>query len=134
MKNQGVLYGIGGIILGSLLTFFVISNTTSKNMMSDSDKESMTQMMQSDKNMNMGSMNMSGDEMVAVLKGKTGAQFDKAFMDAMIEHHTSAIAMAKEAKMNAGKEEIKKLAEDIIAAQTKEIDMMREWQQVWGYK
>ncbi len=128
------MYGVGGIILGSFLTFFVMSGNTNKNMMSDSDKKSMTQMMESDKNMNMGSMNMSGDDMVAALKGKTGAQFDKAFMSAMIEHHLSAIAMAKEAKMNAGKEEIKKLAEDIIAAQTKEIDMMGQWQQMWGYK
>ena len=41
--------------------------------------------------------------------------------------------MANEAKKNAKHEEIKSLADDIIKAQTSEIDMMQKWQEDWGY-
>lgn len=131
MNNKAVLFGIMGLIVGSFITYIFISNTGNKAV------DTTTQTQQAMNNMDMGnmgtSMTMSGDNMMAQLKGKTGAEFDKAFMNAMIEHHSSAISMAKEAQKNAGKEEIKKLAEDIIVAQTKEIEMMKQWQQIWGY-
>lgn len=131
MNNKAVLFGIMGLIVGSFITYIFISNTGNKAV------DTTTQTQQAMNNMDMGnmgtSMTMSGDNMMAQLKGKSGAEFDKAFMNAMIEHHSSAISMAKEAQKNAGKEEIKKLAEDIIVAQTKEIEMMKQWQQIWGY-
>ena len=42
--------------------------------------------------------------------------------------------MAKLAKDNAKHDEIKKLADDILSAQSKEIDMMQTWQTDWGYE
>jgi uncharacterized protein (DUF305 family) len=77
---------------------------------------------------------MSMSEMTSKLQGKTGDDFDKAFISDMIAHHQGAIDMAKLAKANAKHDEIKKMADDIISAQSKEIDMMQTWQGDWGYK
>ena len=57
--------------------------------------------------------------------------FDKAFIDAMIPHHQSAIDMAKEAQTMATHQEIKDLAGRIIAAQQREIDQMKAWRTQW---
>ncbi len=78
-------------------------------------------------------MSMSMDDMSAMLKGKTGDAFDKAFIEGMIPHHQGAIEMARAAEQSAKHQEIKDMAEDIIATQKSEIDIMRSWQQSWGY-
>jgi uncharacterized protein (DUF305 family) len=51
----------------------------------------------------------------------------------MIEHHQSAVDMAKLSADQAEHEEIKQLSEQIIEAQEREIAQMRQWQQDWGY-
>ena len=71
--------------------------------------------------------------MMKALEGKTGDEFDKAFIEQMIMHHTSAIDMSKPAAKNAAHQEVKTLAADIISAQTKEIAQMKQWQKSWGY-
>lgn len=48
---------------------------------------------------------------------------DGQFLKSMIPHHAAAILMVKEAKLN--DPEVKKLGEDIIVAQQKEIDWMK---------
>ncbi len=50
---------------------------------------------------------------------------DQAFAEMMIDHHEGAIRMARLAEERAGHDEIKELAEDIIAAQQSEIEIMR---------
>ena len=57
--------------------------------------------------------------------------FDKAFIDAMIPHHQSAIEMARVALENSDNPKIKELAENIISAQQKEIEEMTRWRQQW---
>jgi len=57
--------------------------------------------------------------------------FDKAFIDAMIPHHQSAIEMAKVAYEKSKVIEIKELAEGIVEAQTREITQMKWWRQQW---
>lgn len=81
----------------------------------------------------MDHMTMSMDDMSKALEGKTGDDFDKAFIEMMIPHHQGAIDMALLARRNAKHQEIKDLADDILAAQQKEIDMMNGWLESWGY-
>lgn len=57
--------------------------------------------------------------------------FDRAFIDAMIPHHESAIEMAQVASEESDIPEIQGLAEDIIEAQTLEIDRLRDWREEW---
>lgn len=79
-----------------------------------------------------GSMTM--DDMSAMLEGKSGDAFDEAFIRGMIPHHQGAIDMALQAKERAGHEEIKRMADDIIEAQQREIDMMNGWLRDWEYE
>jgi len=56
----------------------------------------------------------------------TAKPFDRAFIKMMIPHHEGAVAMAK-AEIAKGKHpELKRLAEDIVKAQQREISEMRE--------
>jgi uncharacterized protein (DUF305 family) len=86
-----------------------------------------------DHHMDGDAMSMSMEDMSAILQGKTGDAFDKAFIEGMIPHHQGAIDMARAAQQSAKHQEIKDMAEDIISAQQSEIDMMRGWQLSWGY-
>jgi uncharacterized protein (DUF305 family) len=81
-------------------------------------------------------MEMSAGEMQAM--GMTDPDtlankdpFDKAFIDAMIPHHQSAIEMAQVAYRESNNLEIKTLAEGIVEAQTREIALMEGWRQQW---
>ena len=57
--------------------------------------------------------------------------FDKAFIDAMIPHHQSAIEMAQVAYEKSRIPEIKELAKNIVSAQQREIEQMKEWRKEW---
>jgi uncharacterized protein (DUF305 family) len=57
--------------------------------------------------------------------------FDRAFIDAMIPHHRSAIEMAKVANQESENPRIKELAQNIMSAQKGEIEQMRRWQEQW---
>jgi uncharacterized protein (DUF305 family) len=81
-------------------------------------------------------MEMSADDMQ--MMGMTDPDelankdpFDKAFIDAMIPHHQSAIDMAKIAYEKGENARIKELAENIVSAQQEEIEEMKRWRQQW---
>ena len=57
--------------------------------------------------------------------------FDAMFIDSMIEHHQGAIDMAEMALEEAEHEELRTLAEEIIAAQTAEIEQLQSWRSEW---
>jgi uncharacterized protein (DUF305 family) len=57
--------------------------------------------------------------------------FDKAFIDAMIPHHQSAIEMAKVANQESENPRIKELAGNIVSAQKREISQMQRWREQW---
>lgn len=80
-------------------------------------------------------MDMGGDmvEMQNKLKDLTGEAYDKEFLKQMILHHEQAVEMSRYAEANAKHQELKDLAREVIAAQTKEIEQMKQWQQEWGY-
>lgn len=81
-----------------------------------------------DTDMSMGS---AMADMNAALAGKTGDEFDKTFLEQMIVHHEGAVEMAQAALKNAKHTEIKRMAGEIIAAQTREIAQMKKWMSEW---
>jgi uncharacterized protein (DUF305 family) len=90
-------------------------------------------MMMNDNQMmqNQMSMRQMMDAMGKNLEGKTGSDFDSAFLEEMIPHHLGAIDMARMVLATSKRPELIKMANDIITAQQKEIDMMREWERTW---
>ncbi len=73
-------------------------------------------------------------DMNAALSGKTGDEFDKTFLSEMIIHHEGAVEMAQAVLKNSKRAELIKLANDIISAQSIEINMMKNWQFAWFKK
>lgn len=59
--------------------------------------------------------------------------FDREFVEHMIPHHQMAVMMANMLKGGTQRPEMKQLADEIIEAQTNEIDQMRQWYVDWGY-
>jgi uncharacterized protein (DUF305 family) len=58
--------------------------------------------------------------------------FDQAFIDAMVPHHREAIEMAEAAKTRGlTQPDLKKIANDIITSQQREIDQMLAWREQW---
>jgi uncharacterized protein (DUF305 family) len=62
---------------------------------------------------------------------EAAADFDKTFIEEMIPHHQMAVMMAQMLLSATERPEMKKLAEDIIEAQAREINSMRSWYQQW---
>lgn len=84
-------------------------------------------------NMDHHAMGMDMMNMEDELKGKTGDQFDKAFLSQMIMHHQSAINMAAPGEKNAKHQEVKNLTKAVVSAQSQEIKQMRSWQKDWNF-
>lgn len=143
MKQKQITYGIIGMLSGILLTL-ILTNIFNLNDLSiirgtkiDTSNKASNYTSSNDSHMmpdgslmdNNHSMTM--DDMTNSLKGKTGNDFDLAFITSMIEHHQGAIDMANLAKQYAGHNEIKNMAEDIISAQSFEINQMKQWEAEW---
>ena len=141
MKTE-YLYALIGLLGGIVIAVVFANNAVNTNnqrmmgmmgipQMNQQQAKSEGMMQMHDSMMDDESMTMSG--MVDSLQGKTGDDFDKTFISEMIDHHQGAIDMARLAKEKALHREIKDMADDIISAQTKEIDKMRQWQKDWSY-
>jgi uncharacterized protein (DUF305 family) len=72
-----------------------------------------------------GSGDMAGMDMSAA------NAFDLRFIDSMLPHHEGAVAMAQQALQQAEHPEIKKMAQQIIAAQEAEIKQLQDWRAAW---
>lgn len=92
--------------------------------------EVMTQhgMMEGNQNLHMGMMGSQAD----TTRLENAADFDLTFVRDMIPHHQMAVMMAGMLKEGTERPEMKKMAEDIIAAQTVEIEEMRTWLTEWS--
>lgn len=114
METKPLAFGIVGFLIGGLVVSVAASQLDKPGNTEDDSEMSMSQMTDS-------------------LKNKKGDDFDKAFISSMIEHHQGAIDMAKLAEKNAKHDEIKNMSNDIMSAQSTEIEMMKKWQNEWGY-
>lgn len=68
---------------------------------------------------------MMADTDMGALADAEGAEFDRMWLTMMIEHHEGAITMAQDVLATTEDEEVKAMAEDIIAAQEAEIATMQ---------
>ena len=76
-----------------------------------------------------GGMDMGGmsqEEMMTQLDALTGAEFDQAFLEAMIAHHEGAIGMSEQQLADGQNPDAVTLAEKIIDDQQTEITEMQE--------
>lgn len=113
MDTKALLYGIIGFLLGGLIVSIAATTLNQEGGKKDD-------------------MNMS--QMSSSLKNKKGDEFDKAYLSNMIEHHQGAIDMAELAEKNAKHQEIKTMSQTILSIQQKDIEQMKSWQELWGYK
>lgn len=87
------------------------------------DSMDMTECMATDSSVSMSFI-------VSSLNNKTGNAFNMLFLAEMITHHQGAINMAKLAAIQAKHQEVKDLANDVVAAQTSETSKMQQWQNI----
>ncbi len=73
----------------------------------------------------MGGMGMMSDRDMADLGAASGSEFDKMFLEMMMEHHKGAIEMAKTEKADGQNADAKALADKIITAQEGELAEMQ---------
>ena len=71
------------------------------------------------------------DPMNASLQPLKGAEFEQSFLQQMIQHHRSAVEMAKMVADHTQRAELRQFAEKIISAQTQEIGQMTKWLADW---
>ena len=131
LQKETIYVGIIGLLAG-----IIIAGATAVTAVNNNNHGMMKMMGMNTSQMkdnNAGHMGMSMNDMSSELKNRTGDDFDKNFVAMMIAHHQGAIDMARLAETRAKHDEVKQLSKEIITAQTKEIEAMKQWQQTWGY-
>lgn len=83
-----------------------------------------------------GPHSMAGDQigemsMVADLGKLPAPRLEAVFMSLMIPHHEGAVSMARAALDRAAHQELRDLAQQIIASQTAEIEQLNAWLADW---
>jgi uncharacterized protein (DUF305 family) len=71
------------------------------------------------------------DPMNASLEPLKGEKFEQSFLQQMIQHHRSALEMAKLVSDHTKRPELRELGNKIITAQQQEIDQMTKWLADW---
>lgn len=77
-------------------------------------------------------MQEMGAMMRRPLEALQGPAFDTAFLRAMIEHHSQAIAMARPVTAKAVHDRLQALAWNVILTQSQEIAQFQAWLRTWG--
>ena len=78
-----------------------------------------------------GDLGMSGEMGMDTGMLRDAKPFDREFIDMMVAHHQSAIEMARIEIEKGESADLKALAEDVIEAQSREIEQMNEWRTDW---
>ncbi len=107
MKNEKILYAVGGMIVGGLAVWLITLINVNPN------------------------IGMMGSRTFMTQNSQQSDAIDAHFIEQMIPHHNDAITMAKLAQEKASRPEIKQLAEDIITSQGTEINQMKDWYKSW---
>ncbi|BAZ18211.1 hypothetical protein NIES4071_100960 (plasmid) [Calothrix sp. NIES-4071] len=134
LKNKFFAFSLVAMTTLALCALAACSTTTSQNQV-QSDNSTATEA--TDKQMAQGGMNHDGmnhggmNHNMSMDLGPADKNYDLRFIDSMIPHHEGAVTMAKQALEKSKRPEIKKLANEIIKAQNKEIAELKQWRQAW---
>jgi len=79
--------------------------------------------------MSQSGMHMGGQEDMTSLEN--AADFDKAFLEAMIPHHQLALMMVQMLESGSSRPEMLELSKNITTSQSKEIQQMQAWYVQW---
>ena len=127
-----------GLLIGVLATLLIANysvNNQNYNMMRMMGMGRGVQQMMGDEDDNNMSMmhgeDMGMDEMVEELQELSGDEFDRRFIELMIEHHEGAIGMAELISDSTQRPALIKMGEDIISVQSAEIETMKTWLKDW---
>lgn len=132
------LTGLAGFVLGAVLVYACAGWRGDRydrndwgrggNIPQGMHQMSNGQMMHNGMIMQMGSMQGMMMNMTAGMQGKSGKDLEKAFLVEMVPHHQGAIDMAKMLlNSTSTPENLRNFAQQIIDAQSKEINQMNEW-------
>jgi uncharacterized protein (DUF305 family) len=145
MKNQSIVIviGLGILVVGAVAYSFGTNKSNENSMGMNMDMKtqddvpagmhrmpdgSLMSNPSTPTNQNDSNMGMMGGMDHTMMTVKS----EREFLEGMIPHHQEAVDTAKEVLARGGSTpEIKKLVEDIITAQEKEIAMMKGWYQDW---
>jgi uncharacterized protein (DUF305 family) len=78
-----------------------------------------------DMGMGMGGGGMLSESEMDALRAATGTEFDRLYLEGMIDHHEGALRMTQMI-VNSDNPEVKALADAIITSQTAEIEYMKQ--------
>jgi uncharacterized protein (DUF305 family) len=81
--------------------------------------------------MDQGMGHRMGMDMMGMMTGLSGPRLEATFMSMMIPHHEGAVSMARLVVDRAVHPELKQLAEQIIADQSREIGQFNQWLAAW---
>lgn len=142
-QNQTIIIGllslIAGLVIGYMLGGNGIMNgwqTSSYDFMHEEMEEHMNgeagDHMYGDEIIdNDGAMIHAMDEMMLGFRGKTGEEYEEAFLRGMIVHHLGAVRMAEELLEETERPELVDFAQEIIEVQSKEVAVMKGWLSDW---
>ena len=75
--------------------------------------------------MDHGTSGMMSEQDMSSLRAAEGAEFNRMWLEMMIEHHRGAVTMAQDALSTTETPDVKKLAQSVVDGQNKEIATMR---------
>jgi len=133
-KNSTIIIGLSALIVGLLLGYFFGTNNMPHRgfFSNDSMYEEMSEHTYGDEIVERdGAMMHAMDEMMLGFRGKTGEEYEEAFLRGMIVHHIGAVRMAEELLEQTDRPELKMFAQDIIDVQSQEIETMKGWLGTW---
>ncbi len=133
-----ILGTLAGLVAGVVISGYAVNNRNYSMMNTMGMGRGMAQMMKGEEcpmmeeaGMHGANMGMSMGGMSSLLANLKGNEFDETSLNLMIDHHQGAIDMANLIPTRTTRQELLKLGEDIVSAQTKEIGMMNGWLKTW---
>ena len=138
MKNESIIIiiGLGVLVVGAIGYSYVNKQSMNTAMNMDMSKQDAVPVgmhkMPDGSLMGNGTAPTNPSMMGGMDHSMMMVKSEREFLQGMIPHHLEAVDTAKEVIARGGSTpEIKKLANDIVVAQEKEIAMMKGWYQNW---